>query len=152
MYVLYVWLCILCMYVCTCSALHTYILERYIILFLILNFSLLATRFSLDWLHQSFLLHDGRPRRARRHSSENCGDRVGCPMYVYVCMYVCMYICICMYICMYLYVCMYVYMYLLKCGCIYGILIFTRTYNFCVRMISNVCCMHVMYLCSYVCM
>ena len=136
-----------CMYACTCSPLHTYISERYIILFLILNFSLLATRFSLDWLHRSF----SSTRWAAEKGSWTQQwklRRQGRLSYVCICMYVCMYICICMYICMYLYVCMYVYMYLLKCGCIYGILIYPSTYSFYARMISNVC-MHVMYSCMH---
>ncbi len=118
------------MYVCTCSPLHTYISERYIILFEYL--------ISVCWQLVSlwadcigvFIPHDGRPRRARGHSSENCRDRVGCPMYVW--MYVCMYVCVCV----------------LKCGRINGIPICPSTFSFYARLISNVC-MHVMYSCMH---
>ena len=65
MYVLYIWLCILCMHVCTCSPLLIYISERYLIFFKYL--------ISVCWQLVSlwtdcigvFLPDDGRPGRAR---------------------------------------------------------------------------------------
>ena len=112
MYCMYDYVFYACMYVLVVHYIHTYISERYIILFFILNFSLLATRFSLDWLHRSF----SSPRWAAEKGSWTQQwklQRQG--RLSYVCLYEW---------------CMYVYMCVIKCGCIYGILIYPSTYSF----------------------
>ena len=130
MYCMYDYVFYACMHVLVVHYIHIYISERYIILFFILNFSLLATRFSLDWLHRSF----SSTRWAAEKGSwtqqwKLQRDRVGCPMYV------------CMNdLCMYIYVCVNVDVYM----AFLSIQVHTVFYA---RMISNIC-MHVM-LCMY---